>query len=282
LLPVIGQRQLGLGAAGFGLLMGCLGTGAVCAGLVVGRVRAHIGLERLVSGGCVVFAVVMLIAAYSRWHVPVYVALVVGGAAWMSVTSTFNTATQTSVPPWVRARAVAMHTLCALGSFALGSALWGAISDLAGLPFALTTAAIGMLAGLLLARRFPLRMGDAQDVTQAIPGDELFITNEPSPEAGPVAVELAYRIRVEDGPEFLETISHLRAPRRRDGATFWRVYSDLADPSRFVERFIVTSWAAYLHQRSRQTLADQELDAKVRAFQLEGVPVVMQHFLAER
>ena len=41
--------------------------------------------------------------------------------------STFNTATQTSAPPWVRARAVAMHTLCALGSFALGSAFWGAL-----------------------------------------------------------------------------------------------------------------------------------------------------------
>jgi hypothetical protein len=29
LLPVIGQRQLGLGAAGVGLLIGCLGAGAV-------------------------------------------------------------------------------------------------------------------------------------------------------------------------------------------------------------------------------------------------------------
>ena len=41
LLPVIGQRQLGLGAAGFGLLMGCLGAGAVAAGLVIGRMRAR-------------------------------------------------------------------------------------------------------------------------------------------------------------------------------------------------------------------------------------------------
>ena len=32
LLPVIGQRQLGTGAAGFGLLMGCLGIGAVAPG----------------------------------------------------------------------------------------------------------------------------------------------------------------------------------------------------------------------------------------------------------
>ena len=283
LLPVIGQRQLGLGAVGFGLLMGCLGAGAVAAGLVIGRVRARVGLERLVTGCCVMFAAAMLIAAFARWPILVYVALFFGGAAWSSVMSTFNTATQTSVPPWVRARAVAMHTISALGSVALGSAFWGAVSDLIGLPFALSAAAVAMMAGLLLAKPFPLRMGDMQDVTQAIPGDELlFITNEPAPEAGPVAVEIAYRIDVASNAEFLEAISQMRAPRRRDGATFWRAYSDLADPSRFVERFIVASWAGYLHQRARSTLADQELEAQVRAFQLEGVPVTTQHYLAER
>ena len=283
LLPVIGQRQLGLGAAGFGLLMGCLGAGAVAAGLVIGRVRARVGLERLVAGCCVMFAAAMLISAFAKWPIVVYIALFFGGAAWSSVMSTFNTATQTSVPPWVRARAVAMHTISALGSLALGSALWGAVSDLIGLPFALSAAAVAMMAGLLLGKPFPLRMGDMQDVTQAIPGDELlFITNEPAPEAGPVAVEIAYRIDVAKHAEFLEAISHMRAPRRRDGATFWRAYSDLADPSRFVERFIVNSWAGYLHQRARTTLADQELEALVRAYQLEGVPVTTQHYLAER
>ena len=149
----------------------------------------------------------------------------------MAVTSTFNTATQTSVPPWVRARAVAMHTLCALGSFAIGSAVWGAMSDLASLPISLCMAAIGMAAGLLLARPFPLRMGEAQDVTQAIPWEDLFITNEPAPEAGPVAVEIGYRIGAQDASAFLEAIDHLRAPRRRDGATFWRVYRDLGAAS---------------------------------------------------
>ncbi len=282
LLPVIGQKQLGLNAAGFGLLMGCLGAGAVGAGLVIGKVRTRVGVERLMGGCCVAYAAVMWITAFTRWPLLVYPALVVGGAAWMAVMSTTNTALQTSVPPWVRARAVAMHTISALGSLALGSALWGAISDIVGLPFALTLAALAMIAGMLLAKPFPLRMGDADDVTQVIAGDELFITNEPSPEAGPVAVEIAYRIRQQDAAAFLEAVSHMRAPRRRDGASFWRVYSDLADSSRFVERFIVESWAGYLHQRARATLADRELEANVRAFQLEGVPVTTQHYLAER
>ncbi len=281
LLPVIGQQRLGLGAAGFGFLMACLGTGAVGAGLVIGPLRHRLGLERLVRLCCLVFAVVMAVAALSRWALPVYLALVAGGAAWMSVMSTFNTATQTSAPPWVRSRATAMHVLSALGSFAIGSAFWGAVAGLLGLQSALCVAAALMLGNLLLARRFPLRMGELQEVTQA-PFEDLLVADPPDPEAGPVAVELSYRIRPEDTEAFLAEVTLLKAPRRRDGATFWRVYRDLGDPTRYVERFIVGRWADYLHQRARATVADQAIEARVRALLAPGEVVSMQHYVAER
>jgi len=282
LLPVIGQQQLGTGAAGYGLLIGCLGIGAIGAGLIVSRARTRLGLELLVHAGCVIFGAAMAIAAWSRWHALVYVALVAGGGAWMSVMSTFNTATQTSAPPWVRSRAAALHALSALGAFAFGSAFWGVVSSAFGLQAALTIATLAMLAGMLLARPFPLRMGQEQDVTPAAPWEDLFVAHEPDPQAGPVAVEIAYRIRADDAPTFLDALTAMRAPRRRDGATFWRIYRDLNDSSRYCERFIVTSWADYLHQRSRATLADQELEARVRAFVPEGEAVTMQHYIAER
>ena len=281
LLPVIGQQRLGLGAAGFGFLMGCLGTGAVGVGLVIGRVRQRLGLERLVAICCVVFAGVMAMAALSSWAWPVYLALVAGGAAWMSAMSTFNTATQTSAPPWVRSRATAMHVLSALGSFALGSAFWGALAGLVGLQAALCAAALLMLANFLLVRRFPLRMGALHEVTQA-PFEDLLVSDQPDPEAGPVAVELSYRIRPEDADAFLTEVALLKGPRQRDGATFWRVYRDLDDPTRYVERFIITRWADYLHQRARGTVADQSIEARVRALVIPGEAVVMQHYIAER
>jgi MFS family permease len=281
LLPIIGQRQLGLGAAGVGLLMGCMGTGAVMAGLVIGRVRAKVGIEALVLGSCVVFALAMVAAALSQSHIVVYGALVVAGSGWMCAMSTFNTATQTSVPPWVRARAMALHTLSALGAFAIGSAFWGAVADVAGFAFALCVAASAMASGVALAKPFPLRVGEKQAVTQAIPWDDISIQHVPNPEDGPVAVELSYRIRADEAAAFMEAISQLRAPRRRDGATIWRVYRDLADPSRYVERFIVTSWADYLHQRVRTTEADHALETQVRAFLQPGESVTMQHYLAE-
>ena len=282
LLPVIAQRQLGTGAQGFGLLMGCLGTGAVTAGLLLGKVRARFSLDTIVLVSGLVFAGAMVVAALTKIAPLVYLAMLLGGAAWMSAMSTFNTATQASAPPWVRSRAVALHMVAALGAFALGSAFWGAASDVAGLAPTLCAAAVAMGVGLLLARPMPLRMGALHEVTQATPWDELFIEAEPLPEAGPVAVEVGYRIAPGTDAAFLDTISRMKAPRRRDGATFWRVYKDLGEPSRYVERFIVESWADYLHQRARATMADQALETEVRAFLAPGETARMSHYIAER
>ena len=223
----------------------------------------------------------MVVAVLSRWALPVYLALVAGGGAWMAVMNTFNTATQTSAPPWVRSRATAMHVLSALGPFALGSAFWGAVAGLLGLQAALLTAAALMLANLLLARRFPLRMGVLQEVTPA-PFKDLLLADQPDPAAGPVAVELSYRIHPAQADNFLDLAIQLKGPRQRNGATFWRIYRDLDDAGRYVERFIVTSWADYLHQRARQTVADQDIEAQLRTLLLDGERVVMQHYIAER
>ena len=181
----------------------------------------------------------------------------------------------------MRSRAAALHALSALGAFAFGSAFWGAVSSAFGLQAALTIATLTMLAGMVLAKPFPLRMGQEQEVT-ARPWEDLFVAHEPDPQAGPVAVEIAYRIRADDATAFLDALGQLRAPRRRDGATFWRIYRDLGDPSRYCERFIVTSWADYLHQRARATLADQELEARLREHLVPGDDPSPHHYIAER
>jgi MFS family permease len=281
LLPAIGAQRLGSGASGYGLMMGCLGGGAVAAGLVIARLRSALGLERLVGAGVLVFASAMVIAALSPVAWPVYLALAGAGAAWMAVMSTFNTATQTSAPPWVRSRATALHVLSALGSFALGSAFWGAVAGMASLELALLAAAAALVAGLLLARPYPLRMGAVNEVTPA-PLEHLLVADEPDPEAGPVAVEMIYRVRSTAIESFLDLAAQLKAPRQRDGASFWRLYRDLDDRQRYVERFIVQSWADYLRQRDRRTLADRHVESGLREYLVEGSEVQMRHYLAER
>lgn len=282
LLPIIAQARLDEGARGYGLLMGALGTGAIAMGLMLGRLRARHSLDRIIGASCLVFAGAMIAGALSRSAPVLLAAMVFGGAAWMTATSTFNSVTQSSVPPWVRSRALALHIVSFLGAFAFGSAFWGMAGDLVGLAPSLLLAAALMAANALLARPLPLRVGDVEEITQAAPWDELFVTFEPDPEAGPVSVEIAYRIRPGVERDFLDTIGRIRASRRRDGATLWRVYKDLAESDRYVERFIVESWSTYLHQRARATVADQALEAEIRSFLAEGETARMAHYVAER
>lgn len=58
------------------------------------------------------------------------------------------------------------------------------MAQYAGLTVALLAATLAMLAGLLLAKLFPLRMGADLEVTPA-PLEHLLVASEPDPEAGP-------------------------------------------------------------------------------------------------
>jgi MFS family permease len=52
LLPVVAAANLGLGSAGYGLLLGMVGIGAVTGALVIPQLRARAGSARLVTGRC--------------------------------------------------------------------------------------------------------------------------------------------------------------------------------------------------------------------------------------
>ncbi|RYH19394.1 MAG: arabinose ABC transporter permease, partial [Alcaligenaceae bacterium] len=117
----------------------------------------------------------MLVAAHVRIPAAVFLAPAIGGAAWMAFIATFSTATQTSAPPCVRSRPVALHTVSALGAFTIGSAFWGAVSGIAGLPVSLSMAAVAVIAGMFLGRWLPLRVGELQEVTPGVQWGEPLI-----------------------------------------------------------------------------------------------------------
>ena len=62
----------------------------------------------------------------------------------------------------------------------------------------------------------------------------------------------------------------------------WILTTAYQAPSKDAGGIIVSSWSDYLHQRARQTVADQDIEAQLRAMLLPGERVVMQHYIAER
>jgi hypothetical protein len=74
----------------------------------------------------------------------------------------------------------------------------------------------------------------------------------------------------------------VRLERLRDGALRWELFHDSADPSRYVETFLVESWVEHLRQHERVTLADREAEARARALHRGPTPVAVSHLVAVR
>src|SRR5919199_1730090 len=109
----------------------------------------------------------------------------------------------------------------------------------------------GSSLGLRLPLRWRLRTGEQLDLTPSAHWSEPAVAIEPDPEEGPVLVTIEYRIDPSRAQEFVRVMERLGRSRRRSGATRWGVFHDAADPSRYLEAFIVDSWVEHLRQHER-------------------------------
>jgi hypothetical protein len=97
-----------------------------------------------------------------------------------------------------------------------------------------------------------------------------------------VLVTVVYFIDPERGTEFARAMEALRRIRRRDGAIRWGLFEDAAVPGRYIETFVVDSWAEHLRQHERMTVSDREVEAKAQAFHRAADPPTVTHWIAAR
>ena len=57
------------------------------------------------------------------------------------------------------------------------------------------------------------------------------------------------------------------------------MFRDLGEEGRFVERYIVSSWAEYMRLRARMTVADRALQDEILQFQRADTPVRVSRLL---
>ncbi|HEV7664729.1 MAG TPA: MFS transporter [Chloroflexota bacterium] len=156
LLPLVARRELALDAPGYGLLVTCIGVGAVGGAFSLPRLRRRWAANSLLITSVVIFTALLLTLAWVRWVPAVCVMLALGGAAWTTSNQNFQIAVQMGAPAWVRARAIAAYLLTFQGGLAIGSAIWGAVAERTNDQIALTCASIGLGVGLLAALRWPV------------------------------------------------------------------------------------------------------------------------------
>ena len=146
-------------------------------------------------------------------------------------------------------------------------------------PGLLHHSGVGLLVGLAVSRGYPLTGREDRDLSPSMHWPNPVVSGEPEPERGPVLVTVEYHIDPAKAEDFARAASGLRPIRRRDGAVNWGLFQDLADPSRWVETFVVETWAEHLRQHERVTVEDQRVEEAVRAFQVGGEPPVVNHHI---
>ena len=280
LLPLVARRELGLSAAGYGVLLGCLGLGGVTGASLLPNVRKRISTDTLVIAATLIFASVTIVLGYVHITIVVGGSLFAGGIAWMALLSTFNVAAQTATAAWVRARVLGVYMLAFFGGWAFGSALWGWIAGRAGISLTLLIAAVGLVVGLATGIRFKLRCAEGLDLTPSAHWPEPKVHAQAEAQTGPVLVTIEYRIDPKDAEEFTRVARTSGEIKRRDGAVYWNLFRDTADPRRFVETFIVDSWDEHLRQHGRLTQADRQVDDRVQAFHQGAERPKISHLIA--
>ena len=158
--------------------------------------------------------------------------------------------------------------------------MWGAVASHTGIPTALLGAAVGLIVGLTALARYRLQPTDDLDVTATLHLDEPVVARQPRPDDGPVLVLIEYRIDPEQAHAFARAMRDLRLVRLRDGAFRWGLFGDTADLGRFIETFVVESWAEHLRQHERMTAVDRGVRDRATAFHIGEAPPIVSHFIS--
>ena len=282
LLPLVAKVELHRESSGFGVLLGCLGAGSIMGALMIGRLRQLFPPEAIVTSAVVIFGLANIALAFLDSFLAVAFVLLAGGVAWMFANSNLNTAAQTSVPGWVRARAMALYLLGFQGAMAVGSVIWGEVASRFGLRTTLLIAGIALCAAAGATARLQLTGSRELDVSPSLHLPEPALLVERHPDHGPVLVTVEYLIDTTHGAEFARAMEALRRIRRRDGAVRWGLFEDAANPGRYIETFVVDSWAEHLRQHERMTVADREVESKAWAFHRATDPPRVTHWIAAR
>jgi MFS family permease len=281
LFPLIVRRELGRGPEIYGLLLTCIGLGAVGGAMLLPRIRAKISRDVLVAGASGLYALAALALALVHNVGLLAVAMLATGVAWISILSALQVSAQLTLPSWVRARGLAAFVVVFMGGMTLGSILWGQVATRIGIPAALIMAATGMALAIALTWRFKLGDHAVLDFTPAMDWPMPIPAETPEPDV-PVMVTINYRVQPDKRAEFVAAMQAVREMRRRNGAYFWQLFHKPEDPTRFVEAFMDESWVEHLRQHERASVADREIQRRAKQYLAEGETTKSSHWLADR
>lgn len=280
LLPILVNQRLHAGSSVYGVLMACMGLGAITFALVLPKIRQLIGSDNLVRLGTLAYACALVILATITQFFVLAPAMLLAGAAWIGVMSSLQVAAQGSLPDWVRARGLSMFMMVFMGSMALGSLLWGYLAKQYGIETSFLIAAVGMAIGIFSTWRFSISGHETVDLTPSMHWPLPLIDQSPQHDQGPVLVTIEYWVSNDKRAEFHKLMQGLKKVRKRDGAYFWELFQDTALAEHYIECFMAESWLEHLRQHDRVSVSDRALQEQIGRCLIADEKKLINHYVA--
>jgi MFS family permease len=199
LLPLVAREQVAGGPELYGILLGAIGMGAVAGAFSLPLLKRHLSPDWVVAAGALGTAVALVLFAIAHQAATALATSVLAGVSWIAVFATLSVSAQVALPSWVRGRGLSIYNTVVFGSLTLGSAIWGKVAALAGLPTAHVVAALGALIAVPLLRRWKLQTAATLDLTPSMHWPEpVVLLDDVESDRGPVLVTVEYQIKPED------------------------------------------------------------------------------------
>ncbi len=279
LLPLIARETLRASSSFYGALVGVIGVGALCGGLLLPKLRTRMGEDGLVLFASLLTALAMGGLALAPGKTVALALMLALGVAWIAALTSLNGVAQSILPEWVRGRGLAVYLAVVNGAMAAGSLAWGFVAESTGIATALLIGAAGLVVASLWAHTMKLPASGV-DQLEPVRWPEPSAGANVKDESGPVLVQITYWIRREDRAPFLEVMQRLAASRRRNGAYQWGLAENVDDSEQIIEWFLVESWIEHLRQHDRVTDEDVRLRAQASSFNRDRAPPIATHFIA--
>jgi MFS family permease len=273
LLPLVARTQMNNGPEVYGILLGMIGVGSILGSLALKSLKARLGPDRLATLGTLGTILALGLYGVAREPAVAVVASLIAGASWITMMTTLFVSAQVALPEWVRGRGLALFLTAFFGAMTLGSAVWGKVASLDGVPSALFLAAGGAAIGMALTARWRLQTAATLDLTPSMHWRTPVFVYPIEDDQGPILITVEYVIDPKDLKPFLALIHEIGLERKRDGAYAWGVFEDTQISGRIVETFLIQSLLELKHLRTRVTIADRMIEEQARAFVTQPVKV---------
>ena len=195
LLPLVARSQdRATGRRSMAQLMAAVGVGSIVATFALNWLKRRLGANGQAALGALGTVVSLFLLAAAREPVLALIASFISGAASIVALTTFFVSAQVALPEWVRGRGLAIFLTVYFGALTLGSAVWGEVATVKGVPFALYCAGVGTLIGLALTWGWKLQTSEAQDLTPSMRWRAPSFANRVADDGGPILAIIEYLI----------------------------------------------------------------------------------------